>query len=431
MRGTDAGPASKRIDDLRWLRKAFVILMAMPDSTLPLAGVTVLDLSRVLAGPYCTRLLADLGARVIKIERPGEGDETRRGFLQLDAGRGDQSTYFVRVNAGKLSVAIDLGHPAARGVVLDLARAADVVIENFLPGVARKLGCDYPALSAVRPGLIYCSISGYGQSGPLAERPAFAHVINAISGLMHLEQEDEATPRVAYLQAADVLAGTHAFGAIAAALLRRGRTGQGALLDVSMLQALIAAEDVSFGSVLNGGGEYPGPRPGMVVHTLGDRHLAMQIVGAPQLWPRLVAAMGRPELAQDARFATPLARRENWPALRAIIGKWLDGFKTVEEALDALHAARIPAAPVLAPAEVVAHPHLRARGAFPAVPHPVLGAVRVTATPFQLDGCPIAPAGPAPYRVGEHTRSVLREILGYSPDRIEALERAGAVAAAG
>ena len=401
----------------------------MPDPTQLLSGVTVLDLTRVLAGPYCTRLLADMGARVIKVERPGEGDETRRAFRPLDADRDDQSTYFVRVNAGKLSVAIDLGHPEARGVVLDLGRAADVVVENFLPGVAQRLGCDYPALAAVRPDLVYCSISGYGQTGPLSDRPAFAHIINAVSGVMHLEQEGAPVPRVAYLQTADVLAGTHAFGAIGAALLRRARTGQGAHLDVSMLESLIAPEDVSFGSVLNGGPEYPGPRSGMVIHAIGDRHLAMQTVGAPQLWPRLVAALARPELAQDPRFATPLARRENWPALRAIIGEWLDRFKTVEEALDALQAARIPGAPVLTPPEVAAHPHLSARDAFPAVPHPRLGAVRVTATPFHLDGHPVGPTGAAPYRVGEHTRAVLREVLGYPAGRIDELLRSGAIAA--
>src|SRR5438445_53193 len=264
---------------------------------------------------------------------------------------------------------------------------------------------------------------------PLSDRPACAHVINAVSGVMHLEQEGERAPRVAYLQTADVLAGTHAFGAIGAALLRRARTGQGAHLDVSMLESLIAAEDISYGSVLNGGPEYPGPRAGMVVHAIGDRHLAMQTVGAPQLWPRLVAALARPELAQGPRFATPLARRENWPALRAIIGQWLDRFKTVEAALDALHAARIPGAPVLTPPEVAAHPPLSARDALPAVPHPTRGAVRVTATPFHLDGRPVGPTGAAPYRVGEHTRAVLRAVLGYPAGRIDELLRAGAIAA--
>ena len=148
-----------------------------------LAGLTVLDFTRVLAGPYCTRLLADLGARVIKVERPGEGDETRRSHIQLEAARTDQATYFIRINAGKSSVAIDLAHPKAHEVVLDLARVADVVVENFVPGVVAKLGCDYATLATVKPDLVYCSISGFGQTGPLRHQPAFHHIIHAMSGL--------------------------------------------------------------------------------------------------------------------------------------------------------------------------------------------------------------------------------------------------------
>jgi crotonobetainyl-CoA:carnitine CoA-transferase CaiB-like acyl-CoA transferase len=394
-----------------------------------LDGITVLDFTRVLAGPYCTRLLADLGARVIKIERPGEGDETRRGYLQLDDGRTDQSTYFVRINAGKESVAIELGSEAARPLVLDLARRADVVVENFLPGVVARLGCDHRTLAAVKPDLVYCSISGFGQTGPLTRWPAFAHIIQAVSGLMDLERDPDPAPRVGYLQAADVLAGTHAFGAIVAALLRRFRTGEGAFLDVSMLEALVAAEDVSYGAVLNGGDALRGPRIGMVVHRIGDRWLAMQVVGAPQLWPRLVKLLERPELAEDPRFATPALRRQHWPAIRAVIVEWLDRFDTVEHALEAMSAARLPCAPVLAPAKVATHPHLAARGFFPEIPHATRGRVRVMAAPFQLDGAPLAPAGPAPFRPGEHTRSVLAEVLGYSEERIGALLAAGVVAA--
>jgi crotonobetainyl-CoA:carnitine CoA-transferase CaiB-like acyl-CoA transferase len=138
---------------------------AMPGPLLD--GITVLDFTRVLAGPYCTRLMADLGARVLKVERPGEGDDTRRGYVQLEEGRADQATYFVRINAGKLGVALDLSNPRGREVALDLARVADVVVENFLPGVVTRLGCDYAALSGVKPDIVYCSISGFGQTGPL------------------------------------------------------------------------------------------------------------------------------------------------------------------------------------------------------------------------------------------------------------------------
>ncbi len=399
----------------------------MPPASLPLDGVTVLDFTRVLAGPYCTRLLSDLGARIVKVERPGEGDDTRRGYLQLEPGRTDQSTYFIRCNVGKLSVAVDLSHRDARSLIDDLVRACDVVVENFLPGVMARLRCDHESLAAVKPDLVYCSISGFGQTGPLRDRPAFAHIIGAISGLMHLEQDGAPSPPVAYLQAADVLAGTHAFGAIVAALFRRARTGEGAYIDVSMLQCLVAAEDVTYGSVLNGGATAPGPRTGMMVHGIGDRHFVTQFVGGPALWARLLALMDRPELATDPRFATPIARREHWPALREIVGQWLDRFKTADDALEALTAARLPCAPVLTPAEVVAHPHLEARRAFAEVPHPGRGRVTVTATPFHLDGHALAPRGGAPYRAGEDTRHVLGEVLGYSAERIEALLQTGVV----
>jgi len=386
-----------------------------------LAGITVVDFTRVLAGPYGTRMLADLGARVIKIERPGEGDEIRHTVLQLDPKRTDQSSYFARLNAGKESIAIDLAHPQARDVVLDLVRNADVVVENFSPGVMARYGLDDAALRALRPDLVYCSISGFGQTGPLSSMQAYAHLINAISGMMDLDRGDESKPRVAYLQAADVLAGAHAFGAICAALVRRGRNGRGAYLDVSMLECLVAADDITYGALLNGGTVQRQPRIGMVVHAIGERYLAMQSAGAPHLWSRLVALIGRPELATDARFATAMARRANWPALLEILRDWLSGFDSVDQAVETLSAARIPAVPMLSPEELVRHPQMAARGAFPEIDHPARGRVRVTALPFHIDGQPVAPGGPAPYRVGQHTRQVLTE-LGYSAGRIEALQ---------
>jgi crotonobetainyl-CoA:carnitine CoA-transferase CaiB-like acyl-CoA transferase len=402
---------------------------AARDDSLPLSGLLILDLTRVLAGPYCTRLLADMGARVIKIERPGPGEETRYNPHQLEPGRDDQSTYFTRVNAGKESVAVDLSHAEGRRVVLDLARHADVFIENFTPSVVARLGCDYDAVREVKPDIVYCSISGFGQTGPWRLRPAFAHTINAMSGLMHLEQGDEPNPRASNLQAADMLAATHAATAVLGALWRRARTRRGAHLDVSMLEALVASDSVTFGAVLNGGQEHGNPRPGMVVHKIGHRYLAFQVVGGPELWPRLLTVMERPELANDARFATADARRANWRALREVIGRWLDDFASVDAAIDVLTKARLPCAPVLRPAEVIAAPHLAARKFFPAVSHPARGDVRVTASPYHLDGRPVHPQGPAPHRVGQHTRDVLANLLGYDDERIAALLASRAVEA--
>src|SRR5437899_60549 len=345
---------------------------------LPLVGVTILDLTRVLAGPYCTRLLCDLGARVIKIERQGAGDEMRRNYLQLEPGRGDQSSYFTRVNAGKESVGVDLAKAEGQAIVHDLAKVSDVVVENFMPGVVARLRCDDPTLRALKPDIIYCSISGFGQTGPWRARPAFAHIINAVSGLMHLDQGDEPAPRSSNLQAADVLAGTHAAVAILGALIRRGRTGRGAYLDVSMLEALVAADSVTYAAVLNGGEEHGSPRPGMIVARVADRHVAMQFVGAEHLWPRLLSLMGRDDLDRDPRFDESEKRRKNWRELRPIVEAWLATFPTSDDALRALAEARIPCAPVLRPAEVVASAHLAERQFFPAVPHLGRGSVRVT-----------------------------------------------------
>lgn len=393
----------------------------------PLTGVTVLDFTRVLAGPYCTRLLADLGARVIKVERPGAGDEMRSAPEQLEPGRQDQSTYFIRFNAGKRSLGLDLAHPLARGVVEDLARASDVIVENFLPGVMQKLGLDYASLARIREDLVYCSISGYGQTGPLSDWPAFAHTIAAMSGVTYLESNQGPVPHLGYFQTADVLAATHAFGAILAALFQRSRTGRGAYIDVSMLECLVATEDMYYGGLLNGAAGIPGPRPGLMICPVGGRFVALQVVGGPQFWPRLTRAMGRPELAEDPRFATREARRENRVAVEEIVREWLRRFREVEDALSALRDARIPCAVVLTPEEVVAHPHLADRGAFPTVGHPVRGGVRITNTPFKLSSASIGPQGDAPYRPGEHSRAVLSEFLGYADDAIDGLIRAGAV----
>ena len=402
--------------------------MNKPDSQPLLDGLTVLDFTRVLAGPYCTRLLADLGARVIKIERPVDGDDTRAFYLQLEEGRRDQSSYFVRFNAGKESVAIDLAHPAARGVVFDLVRVSDVLIENFVPGVMARHGLDYAAVSAVNPAIVYCSISGYGQTGPLRDRPAFAHLINAASGAMDLDRQGDPEPRVAYLQSADSLAGVHAFGLVLAAVNRRQRTGQGAYLDVSMLQSLWGAEDIGIAAALNGGEITKGPRPGMIIHAIGDRHIAVQFIGGGPTWDRLLALMGADGPAGAEKFASPQGRRDHWPELRQLICSWLDRFESVEAAVEVLSAARVMCAPVRTMEEVIAHPHMAEREAFTTIPHPGRGEVRVTAAPFHVDGAAVPARGAAPYRAGENTRAVLAETLGYSAEKIQALLQSGALA---
>ena len=400
-----------------------------PAAASMLSGLVVLDFTRVLAGPHCTRMLADLGARVIKIERPGEGDEMRRSPLKLP-GEEDQSTYFARRNSGKESVGVDLSQPAGQAVIADLARHADIAIENFVPGVAAKIGCDYETLKASKPDLIYCSVSGYGQTGPFHDRGAFAHVIAAASGIMYLDADDRG-PRTSHLQAADVLAGTNAFGAILAALWRRSQTGIGAHIDVSMLESLIASEDIAYATVPNGGQSNPGPRTAMGISQIGERWIAWQTGGAPMLWTRLCETMGRVDLIDHPDYATPDARRDRWPQIQTMVTEWLQTFGDADAALDALHAARLPSAAVLSPEEVIEHPQLTARAAFPSVPHPAAGSVRVTSSPYWIDGKPVGPTGGPPYRIGEHTRRVLKELLDYPDDKIDRLATERVVAAPG
>ena len=394
-----------------------------------LDGYTVIDFTRVLAGPYCTRLLSDLGAHVIKIERPGEGDEIRYTVSQLEEGRADQSSYFVRINTGKQGIAIDLAHPEARELVLDLVRKADVLVENFSPGIMKRYGFDAATLRAEKPDLVYCSISGFGQTGPSSSMKAYAHLINAVSGMMDLDRSGAAEPRSQYLQAADVLAATHAFGAISAALLRRARTGQGATLDISMLECLIASEDITFGAILNGAPVQRQPRVGMVVHQIGNRHMAMQSAGAPHLWTRIAELIGKPELVKDPRFETPMLRRDHWTELLALLREGLNSYSSVDEALTALSSAGIPAAPMRSPEEAIEDPQLHFREAFPEIDHPGRGQVRVTASPFHIDGKPTHPSSGAPYRIGEHTREVLSEYLGYTDKKIDALQESGVIEA--
>jgi crotonobetainyl-CoA:carnitine CoA-transferase CaiB-like acyl-CoA transferase len=294
-----------------------------------------------------------------------------------------------------------------------------------------KYQFDEPSLRAIKPDLVYCSISGFGQTGPLRGLQAYAHLINAFSGMMDLDRSGFLAPKASNLQAADVLAGAHAFGAICAALIRQIRRGQGAYLDVSMLECLICADDVNFPALLNDTPIERKPRVGMVVQAIGDRHVAMQVGGAANMWARMVEAMKRPDLINDQRFATTAARRANWGELMTLIADWLGTMKSAEEALDTLGASRVPAVPMMMAEEIVVHPHLAHRKAFPVLSHPQRPqGVRVTAAPFQLDGEAVVPQSTAPWRIGEHTREVLGSVLGYDAARIAALQAGGVVKSA-
>jgi len=402
-------------------------MTALPNNQL-LQGFKICDFTRVLSGPYCTRLLSDLGAEVYKIEKPVEGDEIRHIHPQINPQATDQSAYFARTNAGKKSISLDFTRPESLDIVRDMVLQCDVVVENFSPGVMAKYKLDYDSLKAIKPDLVYCSISGFGQTGPLKNLQAYAHLINAFSGMMELERDIINPPRVSNLQVADVLAGTHAFGLVCAALLRRSKTGQGAYLDVSMLECLICADDMNFSALLNGFEAHRAPRTSMIVHAVGKRHIAMQLGGAPGMWEKLAKIMGRDDLIDDVRFSTGPARRKNWAQVLEIVYAWLDGFSTVEEVIALLTPGRFPAVPMMQPEEIIAHPHLHLRHAFPTLHHPNREqGVRVTASPYHVDGAALPPPSSAPWVIGQNTNDVLENLLHYSEERIAELKVKGLI----
>jgi crotonobetainyl-CoA:carnitine CoA-transferase CaiB-like acyl-CoA transferase len=389
-----------------------------------LEGVRVVELSHVLAGPHCGRHLADLGAEVVKVESPDGGDYTRH----LAAAPGSQnSTYFSNQNAGKLAVAVDIAHPEGQQVVRDLAAAADVVLENFRPGVLRRFGLDWEGLRAVNPRLVMCSISAFGQTGPLASLPGFAYSASAFSGAMHLDIERDGRPHVSHVAAPDLLAAMTAAGAIGFALLHRERTGQGQHVDVSLLDCILAAEDAATPRLLNGEPYPVQRRPGVSVHEAADGAFVVMVT-TDEMFARFCAALGRPELARDPRFLTRSLRTEHRAALEALVDGWVAGRSGRAAALEALERHRVPSAPVLTVEEAHRHPHALARGTTETVDDPEHGPRRVFRSAMRFSATPLRPRGPAPARVGLHTREVLARVCKYDEARIAALLAAGAVA---
>ncbi len=392
----------------------------------PLNGIRVLDLTRVLAGPFATMLLADLGADVVKVERPGDGDETRH-LPPLQEG---ESHYFMSVNRGKRGVVIDLKQPAGRDLALELARVSDVVIENFRPGVTARLGLDYDSVRRVNAEIVYCSISAFGQTGPLAERSAFDVAMQAMGGVMSVTGEPGGPPLRSGLPMADLGTGLFAAIGILAAVVERQRTGHGQLVDVAMFDAMAGLltqyagryfmTGESAGRVGNGHpavapyGSYPASDGDIVIANIGER-----------FWPKIAGAIGRPELAADERFRTNADRLRHREELDAVISsetrrRTVAGWQAVFEASD------VPHAPVLSVAQVLEHPQARARGLVAEVDHVRLGRVRTTGRPIGLPAHPDARPQPAPM-LGEHTDQVLRELLGCSPEQLAAWRAAGVV----
>lgn len=390
----------------------------------PLSGVVVVDLTRVLSGPFATLQLADLGAEIIKIERPGSGDDTR-GFGPPFVG--GESTYFMSVNRGKRSLALDLKQPEGRDLALRLIENADVVIENFRPGVAERLGLGGEQLRARHPRLVTCSISGFGAEGDPAftTRGGYDAVVQAVSGLMSFTGEPEGAEMRVGVALSDMVAGLYAAQGILAALYRRDRSGEGAHLDISMQDAMLSLTSYQAGSTLQTGrspkrmgNAHPSICPYETVR-VADGPFVLA-VGNDKQFASFCRLLERPELAEDPRFATNGARVEHRDALMALIEPEL--LKKDGATWDALlTGVGIPGGPVLPMKAALEHPQVAARQTLLEHQHPTAGTIRSVGSPVRLG----PPVSAPPPRLGEHGRDLLRERLGLSPEELDALEASG------
>jgi CoA:oxalate CoA-transferase len=391
-----------------------------------LTGVRVLDLTRVMSGPFCTAMLADLGADVTKIEMPGFGEESRH-FAPHVSG---ESTYFALLNRGKRSITVNLKSSEGLGIIRGLAQRTDVLVENFRPGVMERLGLGQNILRELNPRLIYASISGFGQEGPFRDWPAFDLVIQAMSGLMSLTGESDGRAIAVGESIADVATGMFAAWGIAAALYGRERTGQGRYLEVAMLDSVFSMLLTSLARRLftdrtpgRVGNRHPETYP---VDSFPTRDGDIVLVGfSDHVFRQLMQCVGRPELADDLRFCTNRSRNDHEAELREVIESWTRGL-TQAEALDRLRVADVPAAPVWTLDHLLASGHLRARGMLQEGTNAVLGKIPLVPQPVQFSES----SHPATMRVpvlGEDTDAVLRTELGLNESNIAELRAAKAI----
>lgn len=397
-----------------------------------LSGIRVLDLSRVLAGPTAGQILADLGADVIKIERPGSGDDTRQWgppwLTDADGNETGESAYYLGANRGKRSVAIDLATEQGASIVGELASHADVVLENFRVGGLAQYGLDYATLAARQPALIYCSITGFGQTGRYAERPGYDSMIQAMGGLMSITGAADGEPQKVGVAIADIMSGLYATIAILAALHHREQTGSGQHIDLALLDVQVAGLANQAMNYLVGGrvpGRLGNAHPNIVPYqtfAATDGYF-MLAVGNDGQFRRLCHELGLDELADDERFASNAARVNHRDILVArLAGAFALG--TRGDWLQRLEAAGVPCGPVNRIDEVFADRQVRARGMVAEAEHPLAGRVPLVASPLQFSQTPVTEPA-APPTLGQHTDEVLEEILGLDATRCAELRAAG------
>ncbi|HCX32781.1 MAG TPA: CoA transferase [Rhodocyclaceae bacterium] len=404
----------------------------------PLKDLRVLDLSRVLAGPWCSQLLADLGAEVIKVERPGTGDDTRAWgppWLRDEAGRDTaESAYCLCANRGKRSIALDLARPEGARIARELAAKSDVLIENYKVGALARYGLDHASLAALNPRLIYCSITGFGQDGPRAREAGYDFIVQGLGGLMSITGRPDGEPGAGPLKVGvavtDLMTGMYAAVAVLAALAHRARSGEGQTIELALLDctvAMLANQATNYLASGRSPGRLGNAHPNIVPYQSfaaadGDVIVA---VGNDGQFRRYCEAIGRPGLADDPRFATNRARVANRAPLVALLEPIMAQRRS-REWVERLEAAGVPCGPINRIEEVFADPQVIHRGMKIELEHPLAGRVSLVGNPIRMSATPIEYRDPPPLR-GQHGAQILRELLGMDEKEVERLRGAGVI----